>query len=127
MEVLTLQVIRAPCLPEPHRQYPVTIRGHHFRLDLAYPHRMIAIEYDSDSHHNGELQRQRDRWRQNLITSEGWRFVLVDKAQLQPGRHTFIATLSRLLGCDQQGFPNEARNPGPDRESLVETGLGGVG
>jgi very-short-patch-repair endonuclease len=57
-------------LPVPVLQYPV---GPYF-LDLAYPERKIALEYDGRTHLTPERAR-RDLNRQAYVTSEGWTVI----------------------------------------------------
>lgn len=57
--------------PKPEVQFPVRVDGATYRIDLAYPDEMLAIEYDGASH--------RDRWpedlrRQNQLEDLGWQF-----------------------------------------------------
>ena len=51
--------------------YPVTIRGRQFFIDLAIPERKIAIEYLGEHHGSAEFWRK-DAWRRSQLQSAGW-------------------------------------------------------
>jgi very-short-patch-repair endonuclease len=57
-----------------------TVRDRHgtfiARVDLAYPDRRIAVEYDG-AWHGAPGQLSKDRRRQNQLTAAGWRIVFV--------------------------------------------------
>ena len=75
-------------LPVPAVQHPVQGFGRSYRLDLAYPEVLLAIEYDGADHLDPGRAR-RDLARQAVLTRLGWtvlrfdaRTVLHDPAQL---------------------------------------------
>lgn len=81
-------------LPDPVPQYPLTVRGRHYRIDLAFPEHRVALEYDGQEWHSSDRQRSADRRRQAEIESIGWsveRFTKVDLANL-----AIPATLQRI-------------------------------
>lgn len=87
-------------LPRPIAQYPITVgSGEEFRLDFAYPHRRIAVEYDgAEFHDRSDEQRQRDRRRRDLIRQAGWEQLVVTSADfrtLRDGR--WLTDLRALL------------------------------
>ena len=59
-EIAMLNVIRASRLTEPTRQYTVTAGGHNYRLDLAYPTALLAIEVDGKAWHFNAEHRTSD-------------------------------------------------------------------
>ncbi len=50
----------------PRVQHPITVDGRDFRLDLAYPDAMLAVEYDG-GHHREASQALKDLEREGLI------------------------------------------------------------
>jgi very-short-patch-repair endonuclease len=71
----------------PRVQHPVTVGGRAFRLDLAYPEAMLAVEYDG-GHHREAAQALRDLEREGLLTAAGWKIIRFDAATVLccPGR-----------------------------------------
>ncbi|WP_219414131.1 DUF559 domain-containing protein [Pseudonocardia nigra] len=58
-----------PCV-----QHPVATGGREFRLDLAYPAVMLAVEYDG-RHHLDPGQALYDLEREALLTAAGWKVI----------------------------------------------------
>jgi very-short-patch-repair endonuclease len=53
-------------------QHRVRIDGRSYRIDLAYPEVMLAIEYDGWEHHRTRSAFDRDRARGNRLEILGW-------------------------------------------------------
>ena len=71
-------------LPTPQPQFWVAVQGRPtYRLDLAYPHARIAIEYDGVAHHTSREDRRRDAERRAWLSANGWRVVVLTKASFQ--------------------------------------------
>ncbi len=67
-------------LPAPEVQWWVTIGGvPTYRLDLAYPHARVAIEYDGEEFHSSGDDRDRDRRRRDWLREHGWTVIVVDR------------------------------------------------
>jgi len=49
-----------------------------YRLDLAYPHARIAIEYDGAEHHSLPDDRLRDEQRRSWLRAHGWTVIVID-------------------------------------------------
>lgn len=88
-------------LPRPEPQFVVTDRlGREiYRLDLAYPEQMVAVEYDGvefhtdkpDTDHDDERRRElRDRW--------GWRVVVADRKSILGDDVAFEREVGEMLG-----------------------------
>lgn len=67
-------------LPAPELQFWVMVDGIPvYRLDLAYPHARIAIEYDGVEFHSSPGDRERDRARRQWLLNHGWTVIVVDR------------------------------------------------
>lgn len=63
-------------LPRPVREYPVIENEREiYRIDLAYPDQMLAIEADSWEHHSDRISWSKDHARSNVLTVRGWRVL----------------------------------------------------
>jgi very-short-patch-repair endonuclease len=80
-------------LPRPVRQYPVTIAGRTIFVDLAYPDRRLAIEYDSLRWHTGRAKLENDADRRNLLGRAGWDLVTVTHTMLAHAPERTVATV----------------------------------
>lgn len=78
-ESWTRRLILDHQLPRPVPQHVVVVEGTTYRLDLAYPHLKIAVEYDGTQWHDGPEQRERDQVRRAALTRAGWVVVVVRK------------------------------------------------
>jgi hypothetical protein len=68
-------------LPAPHPQWWVIVNGvPTYRIDLAYPHARIAIEYNGEEFHTSEGDREADRRRTDWLVAHGWTVIVVDKS-----------------------------------------------
>lgn len=53
------------------------------RLDLAYEHLKIAVEYDGEQFHSSEEDRENDRIRRDGLRAAGWHVIVVRKEDLR--------------------------------------------
>jgi hypothetical protein len=68
-------------LPRPEVNWWVIVDGlPRYRLDLAYPHARVAIEYDGEEHHSSEADRRADAERRAWLGQRGWTVIVVTKA-----------------------------------------------
>lgn len=61
-------------LPVPVSQHQVTVGGHCYDLDLAYPELKIAIEYNGAEHRTAD-RAHRDLIREQLLVAAGWKIM----------------------------------------------------
>lgn len=72
-------------LPLPQLQHWVLVGGQPtYRLDLAYPHAKVAVEYDGREFHEGDEQCELDRRRRKWLRDRGWVVIVVDKDSFTP-------------------------------------------
>ena len=66
------------------------------RVDLAYPSRRVAVEYDGE-HHRGRAQWRHDLARRERLEAEGWRVVVVVAADLLGSPSVVVARVRSAL------------------------------
>ena len=87
--------------PRPEPQFWVCDRHGRrlYRLDLAYPHLLIACEYDGREDHSAEEDRAADESRlEKLRERYGWRFVICRKEDVLGSDPWFEIEVGALLG-----------------------------
>jgi hypothetical protein len=91
-------------LPSPTPQFWVMVDGiPTYRLDLAYPHARIAIEYDGQEFHSGPADRERDRTRRTWLREHGWTVVVLDRRAFGPeGDHAWVREIRTALAHAQR-------------------------
>lgn len=99
--LLTIGRRRGGChLPLPKLNYTVRpegdqrrlVRQDHFDIDLAWPERMLAVEYNSDDYHEGDDKRRSDAGRDNGLEALGWTVVSVTSDQvMDDGKLTVLS------------------------------------
>jgi hypothetical protein len=73
-------------LPAPEPQYWILVGGRPtFRLDLAYPHAKVAVEYDGREFHEGDDQARADEARRKWLRDRGWVVIVLDQDSFAPG------------------------------------------
>lgn len=72
------------------------VMGGRYRLDAAWPHVKVAVEYDGEHHRTGE-QHARDLERWNRLRAAGWIVITVSAKNIISGRDEFVAQLRREL------------------------------
>ena len=67
-------------LPAPKPQHWVEDRGiPRFRLDLAYPQSLVAVEYDGRTYHGSREHQAADTRRREWLRSRGWTIIVVTR------------------------------------------------
>jgi very-short-patch-repair endonuclease len=75
LEMRFVRAIVAGGLPEPVQQHRVTVGRRRYRIDLAYPELMIAVEIDGWEHHRTRTAFDHDRARANDLVVAGWQVL----------------------------------------------------
>ena len=67
-------------LPRPEVNWWVYEHGvPKYRIDVAYPHAKIAIEYNGEEFHSSVKDRQADAERREWLEQHGWTVIVIDK------------------------------------------------
>ncbi|GAB2758364.1 hypothetical protein GCM10027174_38290 [Salinifilum aidingensis] len=95
--VLRLVLVREGFAPVP--QHPVFVGGEFLaRLDLAFPKRKVAVEYDG-MWHSDVVQARHDRERRARLAVYGWTVIVVNGHRLATDRKGIIAEVRHALGA----------------------------
>lgn len=87
-------------LPVPESQVWVYLEelGEWVRLDLAYPHLKICVEYDGEEFHTEPEDKERDERRRDALRRAGWIVIVVRKDGFKgPAREAWLGELRRAL------------------------------
>lgn len=71
-----------------------TSSGHDYRIDLAFPHELLAVEYQGE-HHRDQAQYRYDMTRRARLEADGWHVLLVNANDLHDA--TELVARIRLL------------------------------
>ena len=81
LELDMLDAVRRAGLPEPERQYPLTLRsGELIHMDLAWPRARLGVEPGHTWWHGGNAGKRRDEARDRACDEIGWRIVRHDES-----------------------------------------------
>lgn len=89
LETRVLSLLASRGHPLPVQQYRVRIGGRTFKIDLAYPDLLLAIELDGWDTHRTRSAFDYDRTRANALVLAGWKLV----------RFTSRSTDAEILAC----------------------------
>lgn len=95
--LLRLAIVDAG-LPEPVPGFPVVVAGVEVaQVDLAYPDRLLALEYEGEHHLRDPDQWARDIRRYERLADAGWHVIRVTKDDLFRQRPALIGRVRRAL------------------------------
>ena len=81
LEQLLIDCLIRVGLPEPERQYPLTLaNGETVHLDIAWPARRLAVEPGAARWHGGALEQRRDQARDRACGEQGWHVIRFDES-----------------------------------------------
>jgi very-short-patch-repair endonuclease len=84
-------------LPHPQAQFEVRVDGRFVaRVDLAWPDRKVAVEYDGVWHADS-AQVHRDRRRLNQLVSAGWTVLHVTSVRMHEDFPAVVAEIRAAL------------------------------
>jgi very-short-patch-repair endonuclease len=84
-------------LPRPHRNADVAVAGRFFEVDCLWPAQRLIVELDGGFVHGTWRTSERDRERDRLLLTDGWRVVRITWRQLRDDAPAVMADLRRLL------------------------------
>jgi very-short-patch-repair endonuclease len=84
-------------LPRPHRNAHVGVAGRFFEVDCLWRAQRLIVELDGGFVHGTWRSSERDRERDRLLMTDGWRVVRITWRQLRDDAPAVIADLRRLL------------------------------
>jgi hypothetical protein len=90
--------------PKPEAQVPLSVNGRvEFRLDLGYPARRLAVEYDGLQFHSSRSDRRHDEARRARIREvHGWKILVVGHGEVLGRSLAFERAMGELLGLEPQ-------------------------
>lgn len=97
LELVVLDAILDAGLPAPTLQHWVVTKGRRFRLDLAYPGLLIAVEVDGTQHEEDAEIVAGDAYRTELLEGCGWRVLRVRSKHMATDLPLLLADLRALL------------------------------
>ena len=98
LEVITAAMLRSSDLPRPQRQVEVVAFAAKYRLDFAWPDRLVALECDGRRWHTIESDFERDRHRWSAITAAtGYRIVWATWRRVKAEPAALVAQLRQLM------------------------------
>lgn len=92
-------VLEAAGLPQPTSEFPMPWAPRR-RFDDAYPHRKVAIEWDSRRFHMRMDAFEADRRRDRLATIQGWKVLRFTWKDVTESPEMVVATVASLLGSE---------------------------
>lgn len=87
--------------PQAVSEHPAGVPGRKFRIDIAIVHACLAIEFDGYQYHGKFLKDfKRDRLRQNLLVTHGWRVLRFTASDVYQDLENCLRTIETALAMD---------------------------
>lgn len=99
LEVRFLELLLEARLPPPRTNAVVVAGGRRIEVDCVWPDHSLAVELDGHAVHSTRAKFERDRERDRLLSTAGWRVVRVTWRQIARDRTALVADLRRLLAA----------------------------
>jgi very-short-patch-repair endonuclease len=90
-------VLRDTDLPPPRLNADISVRGRFFEADCVWLEQRVIVELDGRAAHGTRRAFERDRERDRLLQSDGWRVVRITWRQLCGDAPAVVADLRRML------------------------------
>jgi very-short-patch-repair endonuclease len=84
--------------------WPVTIDGSLYYLDVAFPGRRLVVEIDGRLHETDEDLFESDRWRQNALVLEGWLVLRFTWRMLTEDPTAVLNTIGQAIAITDARF-----------------------
>jgi very-short-patch-repair endonuclease len=90
-------------------EYPGSVPGRRFKLDIAFPDQKVAIEIDGWAHHGKhKAAHAKDRDRQNLLVLSGWRILRYSIGQIANDMDLCLSQIETLLATTRGEENNDS-------------------
>ena len=85
---------------KPLPEFPVSIKGKRFRIDLAIfcPNSRLAIECDNYKAHTSKSQKLKDRIKDSYLRRAGWQVIRLKERDIIENLDSCIRRINRFLG-----------------------------
>lgn len=90
-------------LPEPLRNAHIAVRGRFFEVDCLWRAQRLVVELDGRAVHGTDLAFERDREKDRLLITDGWRVTRITWLQLRDEGPAVLADLRTMLEAGQPG------------------------
>lgn len=97
LEARFKEILDRTDLPRPRLNAEVHARGRFFEADCLWDGQRVIVELDGRETHGTGLAFEKDRERDRLLQSEGWRVIRVTWRQLRDNAPAVIGDLRRML------------------------------
>lgn len=97
LEVKVIRAMREARLPIPVRQYRIATSSGTYRVDLAFPEKMLVIECDSLTHHWSPRHMKADIARRNALEALGWRVIHITWSDVVDRKDETMALVALAL------------------------------
>lgn len=94
-----LGLIREARLPEPQLQYPVDCGGIIYRIDLAWPDLLLAVECEGFEFHHLPADLNHDAVRANALMLHGWAIHRITRTMFLADPASVVADLNRVIAA----------------------------
>jgi very-short-patch-repair endonuclease len=92
-------LLEATDLPRPRLNAHVAVRGRFFEADCLWAEQKVIVELDGGAVHRTRRAFEKDRERDRLLLTEGWRVIRITWRQLREDARAVIADLGSVLRC----------------------------
>lgn len=97
LEAMFAKLLARTDLPSPHRNADLAVAGRFFEVDCLWRAQRLIVELDGGFVHKTWRASERDRERDRLLMTDGWRVVRITWRQIRDDAPAVIADLRRLL------------------------------
>jgi hypothetical protein len=97
LEARLFAAISRTGMPLPRCNVRLTIAGHRLEVDLIWEEQRLVVETDGERVHHTAVAFRRDRWRDQLLASAGYRTARVTWQQLEEEQGATLDRIRRML------------------------------
>ena len=97
LELRFLELVADQRLPAPRANLRVSVGRRSFEVDFAWPEKRLIAELDGHAVHATREKFERDRERDRVLSTAGWRVVRITWRQLHDDPDAIVADLRSLL------------------------------